>query len=589
MIGDVLRVRFELTQLLSEGPIFTAYAAKDRVEEGEVCVRMIRMPYASDPAFVARLREVIAKQDYIDHAGVENLRSVDEEESPFLVSSLTNGVPLAERIRKLAPFSVPVAVSTAISLCEGLEAIHSAGLVHGDVSAQNVAALPDGQVRLQLPGVWEAYSANSAAGAVLPGMAPYLAPEISAGAMPTATSDVYACGVLLYELLTGRYPYNADTPVSMALKHATGTVPSVRMYNPSVPAVLDEIVKKALAKEPERRYASAGALLADLRVLQDALRFGRTVTWPITPEAPSVSPDPMPKTVSMRKEPLTSQQPRMRRDRQPADVPLFLIILITVFGAAAVTMLGIWVVFNVNKPSQVKVPNIVNQSVTQARDLLRQSKLHLEVVQEQPSEQVPTDDIISSDPPAGERIREGGKVLVTVSSGSKMVRVPNLKGNAVDQARSILKSARLDLDDNIEQQRSRTVDTGLVISQDPSSGRKLEQGGKVKIVVSAGKLTDGNPDEATSNTTPPETTGKSSLYTLRVKLSGLDHPVTLRVDLVDDRGTRTVYEQPHDPNETVELATRGTGAEVVFRIYYDDELVKEVKQRADQRSGGNAP
>jgi serine/threonine-protein kinase len=336
------------------------------------------------------------------------------------------------------------------------------------------------------------------------------------------------------------------------------------MYNPSVPAVLDELVKKALSKDPAGRYQTASSLLSDLRVLQDALRFGRTVTWPITPESVPPQVESMPRTAPRKEIP---QKKVGRKEREPSDIPLLLWILIAIFGAAAATMLGIWIFFNLSKPTLVKVPSLDNLTLEEAQQMVKFSNLGVQVVAKRASEKIPADHILSTDPAAGEMVREGGHIRVVMSTGSQTVTVPNLKGNTTDQARSILQGVNLQLDDNILSQPSDTVEAGTVISQSPTAGKPVDQTSRVRITVSSGRRDGG---------------GETNIYTLRVKLSKITLPVTLRVDLIDDTGTQTIYEEVHDPEETVELIQRGVGKQVTFKIYYDNELVREVTQRAEE-------
>ncbi len=453
---------------------------------------------------------------------------------------------------------------------------------------------PTGATRLQLAGVWEAYSASDTAGAaVLMNMAPYLAPEVGAGAAtPTPASDVYATGILLYELLAGRPPYLADVPTATAARHATAATPSVRMYNPSVPTVLDEIVKRAMAKEPAARYGTAGAMLSDLRLLQDALRFGRTLTWPLSgppagaapvgalpavaaptvaPKAvkPAPAPTPVAPRMSATREEDADDRP-WRKARDGRDVPLWLLLSIVFCRAVVLALVGVWLAFNMNRPRLVTVPNIKGAPAAEARNTLRAMKLEMHVIGRGVSKTVDLDHVINVNPPPGGKVREGSQVGVFLSSGSPVVKVPPLKGLTLEAARTALEALNLELDTAVLRRRDRNAPEGTIIDQEPKAKKEIERFGRVRATVSLG---DGGGGEGSD---------QAYRYTLRVRLTDLEKPTNVRVEITDDRETRTIYEDRREDGDRVEVATVGYGSEVVFRIYYDGEVVKEVPMRAEE-------
>lgn len=578
MIGTVLRIRYELTGLVNEGPIFATYFARDRVQGREVSVRLLRPPLDREPAFADALARAVEKSSGVRAPGIEPIFEVDEDEGRiFLVGDATRGVTLAERIRKLAPFSVPVSIGTIISLCEALEALHQAGLIHGDVSANNVIALPDGQVRLQYAGIWEAYSASATAGAlVLPGMAAYLAPEVSSGAMPTAASDVYSAGVLLFELITGRLPFNADSPVAMAIKHATSATPSVRMHNSSVPSVLDEIVRKAMAKDPSARYKTAGGLLSDLRLLQDALRFGRSLTWPLqTDRAPIKEQQPAQTMVAPRMSAVRETAPeRTKRSRdRDGDVPVWMTALIAALGGAVLIMTAMWLLFNMNRPKTVQVPNLKGLSETEARQTLKDLKLVMRIGARVSSETIPVDSVIDSEPAASDDVLQGARVTVKLSKGSINVTVPSVLGVTVPTAQSMLEAVGLRLDDNIAKQRSDKPE-GTIIAQNPPDQKKFAQGTKIKVTVSAGNNGDVGANDPNSQI--------RRRYTVNVVVKDITEPVQVRIDVTDATGTNTVYaDQTHNPGDSFPFSFFAYGKEITIRILYNGTVVREITQRAD--------
>lgn len=570
MIGAVLRLRYEIVKLLQDGPVYTLYGAKDKVTGEEVSIRTLKEPCSQEPAFVDKVAAVVAKQSSVKHEGIERLREVDRHDDvPFIVGDAAQGAPLSERLRKLGSFSVPVAASMGVVMGEALQALHKAGIVHGDVGAHTGTLLPDGSVRLRQAGLWEACQASENAGPLsLPTMAPYLAPEVAEGAMPTPASDIYALGVTLFELVTGRFPYIAGSPAAYAEKHAQAPVPSMRLLNPSVPLVLDEIVRKCMHKDPKQRYANAEALVKDLKTLQDALRFGRSLTWPLGSQEPAKEMQPVAPKLSA-----VPIEPKERFDPDSGEVPMWIKVSIGFFSGLLVLMLGGWIVFNLNKPREIVLPNLIGQSVPEANQMLSNLGLKLRISAKQASEKVAADRVLDQNPPAKGKVREGAFVNVIVSLGSKFVEVPDLRGMTVDQAKSMLGTVDLELSDSVQEVADRSVEAGMIVGQLPGQHSKVERFTSIRVRISSGK----NGDSSGGG-------GPKFEYTLRIKITDVPVPVTVRVDMTDDEGTRSVYEEYHEPDETFTVTAEGVGKEVLFRIFYDGELVKQVPMKPEEQS-----
>jgi len=577
MIGAMIRGRYELTQELSEGPVFKAFAAKDHLQGRDVCLRVAAPNYAHEPDFAAKLEDTVRAVLSISHPNLERLLAADRDDSNlFVVSEYSRGTSLLERLKKLGTLSVPVAVQTAIGVCEALQALHSAGVVHGDVGSHNVVIGPEGDLKLQQYAVWQAYASSATAGtAVLRQIAPYLAPEIGQGAYPSPSSDVYAVGVLLYEMLSGRYPFHADAPVAIAVKHATEGVPNVRMMNPSVPVVLAEIVKKAMAKSPADRYRDGGDMVSDLRILQDALRFGRTLSWPIREESKPAPPLPVAPKMSAIREPKRQEEAIEEdewEDERSEDVPVWVKVMIAFFAGLMAILVLAWVVFNMSKPRTVEVPDLKRLSVTEAMSRLDGLGLKLKIGRRQANDQIPKDQIIDETPAPGEQVYEGSSVNVTVSAGTKFVEVPDVRGLTVDQAKSMLGSVDLELDPEKETVADPNLKAGLIVGQIPEARRKVSRMSKIHVQVSGGKDVKVKDDKSAKT---------KYQWTLRITLSDIKEPVTMRVDITDAKGTRTIHEAEHEPEEYAEIIAEGYGDKATFRIFYDGELVSQLEKTAD--------
>ena len=572
MIGTLLGNRYEVSTLIADGPIFATYSSRDVTQGREVSLRILQAPLDREIAFFKALEVAVEKYRAVQSPNLEPIwRTATENGVSYLVGDLTKGPSLAERIRRLAPFSVPVSVASGISLCTALDALHRAGLAHGDVSAQNVVVLANGDLRLQMAGIWEAYGASDKAGGmVLPAMAPYLAPEVGEGGYPSPHSDVYAVGVILYELLVGRPPFQGETVMATAFRHRDQPIPSVRTQNPSVPIVLDEIIAKCLAKDPADRYDSAGDLGADLKMLQEALRFGKTLTWPLRAASGAVrrptEPGPVaPRMGAIRKDDDEDAGVRRRAER---DVPVWMMVVLAFLGAVLLTLLGMWLFGNLNRPKTVKVPNLARLTLPEGRSMLEKLHLELRVSAREPNDKIEANRILDVEPAAGQEVREGSRVYVTLSTGSRYADVPDLAGDTVDKARTILEGLGMEADPETTERTSPTLPYGAVVETIPPAKSRVERTTRIRLVVSSGPPANGGDADTAYD------------YRLTIQLSDLKAPSRVKLEMTDSRGTKTVFEDQKQPHDTIQLTARGYGKKASFRIYYGDEFIKEFDQSA---------
>lgn len=573
MIGSVLRVRYELLQEIGENPVFNSYVAHDRVTERNVVVRTLRAPYNGEPDFVGKLKRVFEVSKRVEHPAVARALDMDEDNGQwFLVYQYSPGQSLSERIKRASAIGVSTAVTTAIGLLEGLDAIHRLKLVHGDVNVRNVVVSNAGNPTLLSPCVWEAYSSSERAGVeLLPHMAPYLSPEVTRGGMPTATSDVYALGVLLFEMLTGEKPYPGKNPVDIALLHATADPPSISGKVATAPEALEKILHKALAKDPLDRYRDAGAMLADMRLLQDAMRFGRPLTWPLKRPSEVTQPRVGPKLNVVRGE-QKEQKAAMRRAKDSGDgAPPWLAYTGMVLMSLAILAIGWWAYFNLGAPRTFKVPNIIGMSFNEASAQLEKSNLKLRKMRDEFSEDHPEGVILSVRPAVGRDVKEHMFVDAVVSLGSRYVEVPDLVGKPLDEARRLLNSLGLTVSPDIRYVRTMDVQEGRIVAQRPVKNTRVERRTEIELQVSEGIP----PDDAIP---PPDET---YVYHLSWTLPDGGADIQVRVEMTDAQTTKTIFEKVLAPNEEIEIDAEGLGKQATFYIYYDGELVQTITKTAD--------
>lgn len=581
MIGHTVAGRYTLVEELFSNKLFDVYRAEDITGGRNVKVRFVRPTAAADTGFLRELKESAEHHREFQHPSLERVMDVvDEDGLTIIISEFEAGSILEERLKRLKSFSVPVALSLAISIAEAVEACHSAGLIHGDVSARTILTKNSEGVKLLEAGYWRAYGQSElAAKAMIPEMAPYLAPEITSGEMPNVASDVYALGVLLYRLLSGRYPYQGDTPNSLAAKHRTAPYPSLRATNPSVPDPLDKVIAKAMSKEPIQRYSSVKKMLRDLRLIQDALRFGKSLTWPLDPSEPVPEQPIVPASADAEKKPKDQakkagaaggRKKRSGRSRSAGDgVPPWLVGLTIVASVIGVLAIVVIAVLNLSSPKELTVPNLIGKSFTEAQSDLKEINVTLRRVKSEPSDEFPEGTVLALDPSPGATVKEGWIVDAIVSAGSRFVEVPDLRGRTVDEAKSLLETLKLELDDDFAYEQDRNMEPGLIKSQVPEPRRQIERGSRIKVTITT---------EERVRTTPTRTL---HTFTIRVKVpEDMEGVVRVLVTMTDDEGTRTIDDQDRNPGALYEISADGVGNEANFRIFFNGDLAEQKLVRA---------
>lgn len=596
-IGRVVAGRYELVERVGAGTFFQVFKGRERVTGSFVAVKALHPEVQADAAFCPALMETMTLATELAHPGIARVYEVTEEDgAPVLITEFVRGMDLKERIRRIAPFTVSVAVDFALAICEALQYAHASGFVHGDLRPQHIIVTPDGVVKVVDFGLAAAIAASpEAAARNLAKAVPYQAPEAAAQGVILQASDIYALGVVLFEMLTGSLPYRADTPVQMVMKHQTEPPPSPREQNQGVPRALDGIVRKAMQKQPADRYASASDMLADLKKVRDALRFGRSVQWspleetPVPAQGPSEpraeAPSERPPDVARRPaprpvEPEVTMSRREPSNQMPAALRILLMLVGTVVLLLAFLGIGLWLATSTT-PEEAVFPDLVGKPIEQARAQAQKLKIQL-IEREEYNDQYEPGIVYRVDYEVGRRIRPGRTVLTWISKGSRLVWVPEVTGLSAAEAEVKLKDGGLSLG-QVDRRTSSSVPYGVVISQNPRSGKRVERGTPVSVVISDGP-SEG--EETLPSAEADQSPDAEHLWnvTHRVRRDGRG-PRQVRIEFEDNQGSGTAFDEVRNEGDVIQVPVRAQGPTLIVRVYYGDDPVPVSERTVPWRAG----
>ncbi len=468
MNGTVLGKRYELLEVVGDGGMATVYKARCRMLDRIVAVKILKPEYSRDQSFVEKFRTEATAAARLSHPNIVNIYDVGQEDDIYyIVMEYVEGRTLKDIISEEGPLPVGKAVDIAIMICDGIHQAHQKGIIHRDIKPANILVTSNGMVKVADFGIAQAISKKTITfGENVIGSVHYISPEQAKGEPLTPATDIYSLGCVLFEMLTGQIPFDAESPITVALKHIHDELVSPSSLNPEITPSLEAIIYRAMDKVPARRFKTAEDMRNALLHLgrgQEGYgpgrhRHDRTIVMP------AVSGEG-------GEEPLGKKKVRPYR---------LAIVLIAVLGLLS----GVWVVLGDGLFGRdIEVPNLQGKTLKEADYLLSQSKLGSEVKHEF-SDEFAKNTVIRQSPIAGTKVKQGRRVTMYLSQGPELVVVPRVEGRQLADAEIML--GNKDLSANVEEEYDDKYAAGFVISQEPGAGKKIEKGGSVNLLVSKG-------------------------------------------------------------------------------------------------------
>lgn len=486
LVGQLVHGRYQVEKLVARGGMATVYLAEDNRLDRKVALKVIHEHLANDPEFVSKFEREAKIAARLSHPNLVNVfDQAHDGKIVFLAMEYVPGITLRDALHDFGALSPNRVLEIFEPVLAGLAVAHSAGILHRDIKPENVLLSDDGKIKLSDFGLARPISAHTQTGAVI-GTVAYLSPELVSKGIADARSDVYAAGIMLYELLTGQQPYKGEQAVQVAMQHANSEVPAPSQINPNVPELLDELVLWATAKEPSHRPADAVEFhdvlvraRADLRqgkkatYLTEKLELGKTAvlnnktevlgTLNKTVALPNLNGDPASETIGTRNRALKI---------------LIASVLTILLGLGA----GWW--FSAGPGGIQIMPDLSGRSEKQAVSALSSFKTEIDIVRES-SKTVAAGSVISSEPKSGS-IFWGGKIQLVISSGPKLVAVPALSGKTLVEATALLLQSGFTVG-KVDSWFS-SAPIGTVFAYNGSDGSLIPEESKVDLEVSLGAI-----------------------------------------------------------------------------------------------------
>ena len=484
--GRTLNGRYKIQSLIGTGGMAAVYLAKDLILDRLVAIKVLRLDFRQNDDAMRRFRREALSATQLTHPNIVGVYDVGQsQEMNYIVMEYVEGTDLKDYVRQKGALHPIEAVRIMMQIVSAIAAAHQNRIIHRDIKPQNILIDKEGNVKITDFGIAVALSDTSLTQTnTLLGSVHYLSPEQAKGGMATIQTDIYALGIVLYELLTGKVPFDGESAVSIALKHFQEPLPTIVNPIAMVPQSLENIVLKATAKDPMHRYRSCYEMFQDLKTCLDSTRLYEKKFVPasfsgetkvLTPiHTQKVKPIQTSKEIPVVE--MDEEKPVKKRRKWPW---LILLLLISIVGIMAF-------VFLQSSPKEVQVPDVTNLTEAAAKTKLADAKLNVTDVIQVKSDEIESGKVIETNPKAGSTVKEKSKITIKVSSGKEAITMKDYRNKNYEAARDELKKLGFTVEK--QEENSDSVESGKVISQSIAPNQKVE--GKdpvITLVVSKGE------------------------------------------------------------------------------------------------------
>ena len=567
-IGKIFAGRYRIIKQIGRGGMADVYLAKDLILDGEeVAVKVLRTNYQTDPIAVARFqREARAMAD-LDHPHIVRITDIGEEDGQqYLAMEYVAGLDLKRYIKEHHPLSNEEAVRIMGQILLAMRLAHAKGIIHRDLKPQNILLTPDGTAKVTDFGIAVAFAETSLTQTnSMLGSVHYLSPEQARGSKATIQSDIYAMGIIFFEMLTGHIPYDGDSAVTIALQHFQKPLPSVIAENPSVPQSLENVVIKATAKKLTDRYQTVSEMYVDLLsslsynrrnepklVFEDTSKVDTKTLPKISQSTLTAIPKVQPKEESPQSQKPTQKATSKETVAKPVKKRRFKARYLVLLASFILVLASLfWIVSKT--PATVEIPNVAGQTVAEAKEKLKKANFEIGEEKSEASDTVEEGRVIRTDPDAGSSRKEGIKVNLIISSGQQSFKLENYVGRKSTDVIAELKGKKVpeNLIKVVEEESSET-EAGLVMKQSLPEGTTYDLSKATEIVLTVAKKV--------TSVSMPSYIGSSLEFTKNnlIQIVGVKEANIEVVEVstaLEGTAEGTVVNQSPKPGESVDLNT----------------------------------